>query len=169
MSKTLHLIRHAKSSWDDSNLADIDRPLNKRGKRDCKLMGKPINDAGCDFSNIYCSPALRARLTIQGLTRDIKNQNSECHIDPDLYTFDFQDLFKWCQNLNNGQHSIVIVGHNPALTDLCHYLIDNSEIDNVPTCAYVQISLSCLNWKDISKGCGTLIAFIKPKHLLSKD
>ncbi|MEL6556492.1 MAG: histidine phosphatase family protein, partial [Cyanobacteria bacterium J06621_11] len=63
--KKLHFIRHAKSSWRNAYLADIDRPLNERGVRSCQVMAAQIVKAGCPLDNIFCSPAVRAQSTIE--------------------------------------------------------------------------------------------------------
>ena len=164
MSKTLHLIRHAKSSWQYPDLADIDRPLNKRGKRDIKLMAKTMMEHGCDFNHLYCSPAERARLTIKGLLKSLDYEETEWVVDSDLYTFDVNELIKWCQKIDNEQKSVTIIGHNPALTDLCRNLVSGCEIDNMPTCAYVHLTLNIDNWRDLAQGCGSVKVFIKPKN-----
>ena len=163
MNKTLHLIRHAKSSWQDPDLADIDRPLNKRGKRDIRTMAGPILDKGCDFDNIYCSPAKRTRLTIKGILNTLKMADRQWFIDAELYTFEYRGLLQWCRRLDNNLSSVTIVGHNPALTDLCQYFVPRCGIGNVPTCAYVQLGFAVDSWLDLKNGCGELRCFIKPK------
>lgn len=75
--KKLHLIRHAKSSWSNGALADIDRPLNQRGLRSCALMAEQIAKAGCSFEHIFCSPAVRAQSTIENLTQALSEISVE--------------------------------------------------------------------------------------------
>ena len=159
-------MRHANSSWKDADLADIDRPLNKRGKRDCQFMGRYMEKANCDFNNVYCSPAQRAQSTINGLMDGLYAKAKTYQTVQDLYTFEYCDLVEFCHGIDNKHNSVVIVGHNPALTDLCHYLIPDCKIENIPTCAYVQLSLGCSTWAAISKGCGRLECFIYPKQFL---
>lgn len=162
MPKTVHLIRHAKSSWKDPTIEDIDRPLNKRGKQDCQIMAKQIEMEGCDWKNIYCSPAKRAQKTLQGILKNLKRP-SRWQTEEALYTFDVNDLIAWCKNLNNNLDSVAIVGHNPALTELIHYFVQNASLSNFPTCAYARIDIHCDQWEKIDKHCGELKVFIKPK------
>jgi len=165
VSKTIHLIRHAKSSWDDPALDDIDRPLNKRGKGDVEVMAQAIFNAGCPFANVFCSPAKRARQTIKGLYKNLPTEPAPWQIDDRLYTFDSDDLVTWCRGIDSQLPSVVIVGHNPALTELSQFLIPDCEIENVPTCAYVNIELVISNWKNLEQGCGKLVGFLTPKQL----
>lgn len=166
MSKTLHLIRHAKSSWKNPELTDIERPLNKRGKRECQLMAKPIAESGCRFEYVFCSPAKRARKTIKRIYKALDNVAPAWQIDAALYAFNYEDLLNWCRQLDDALESVLIVGHNPALTDLCQYLVSNVEVDNIPTCAYVRLELACNNWASIDKNCARLVQFVKPKDFL---
>ena len=163
--KTIHLIRHAKSSWDDDALADIDRPLSKRGIRTCRFMAGHIRDAGCGFDNVFCSPAVRAQMTIELIKGALPDIDIQWQTDEDLYTFDCSDLLTWCRALDDGISEVTIVGHNPASTDFCNRL-SKADINNVPTCGYVQLTAreDC-RWQDISEMDFELITFLKPKKL----
>jgi len=161
MKKIIHLIRHAKSSWDDSSLADIDRPLNQRGKNNCRLMASPIVEAGCDFQQVYCSPAVRAQSTIRLIANALSELSIQWHIDSDLYTFYAGDLLNWVQSLSDEQNSVVIIGHNPAITELTN-LVSNANINNVATCGYVQISFDG-RWHDLGHNTANVVTCLKPK------
>ncbi len=162
--KKLHLIRHAKSSWADDSLSDKQRPLNKRGQKSCGLMAKPILNAGCKFENVFCSSAIRTQLTIDLISKNLPKHPFEWQLDDDLYTFDMEDLLAWCQKRDNSMQEVVIIGHNPALTDLCNYL-SSSMVDNMPTCAYAQLSFEGECWQDLAEGSMELMALLKPKML----
>ncbi len=159
--KTLHLIRHAKSSWDDPKLVDHERPLNARGVKACRQMAQPIFDAGCDFSRVYCSTAQRAQLTIQHIRREL-TASFDWELSDDLYTFNGQHLLEWCQNLDEDESNIVLVGHNPALTEFCHYL-SGGDIHNIPTCGYAQLRYEDGDWCDLSACSAELEVFLYPK------
>ena len=164
--KTLHIIRHAKSSWENDFLADIDRPLNERGIRTCHLMAQYIYDAGCGFENVYCSPAVRAQSTIELISEQITDTVVKWQIDRELYTFDSGDLLRWLRAVEDSISEIVIVAHNPGLTDLCNDL-SNSDIRNIPTCGYVQlVTEEDCRWQDISKDTFKLTVFLKPKDVI---
>lgn len=158
--KYLLLLRHAKSSWKDPQLEDSDRPLNSRGNRSCALMAPHIINT--DFHHIYCSPAKRARLTIEGVAATQLPGEIVWQIEDALYTFAANDVLHFCRELDDRIDSAVIVGHNPALTDLCNDLTD-AGIANIPTCGYVAIQLAVNHWRDLANGCGTLQAFLYPK------
>lgn len=161
--KTIQLLRHAKSDWTDATLADIQRPLNARGMRSTKLMATKLVEVNCQFDTIYCSPAVRAQSTIQRISEQLPDNNIKWNTDENLYTFDAAELFAWFQKLDNAISSVLIVGHNPALTDFCHALTD-SNIQNIPTCAYVRLNaMHECTWSQIAQTPFTLTNFIKPK------
>lgn len=160
--KKLHLIRHAKSSWSDGSLGDIERPLNPRGMNACELMAKLIWEAGCRFEHVFCSVAVRAQSTIENISYQLAERELTWQVDPALYTFEYSDLLAWCQQLDDALSAVVIVGHNAAITDFCNKIAKQT-IDNVPTCGYVQLILNIDTWKELSAGAGELRSFLKPK------
>lgn len=164
--KKIHIIRHAKSSWDHPSLADIDRPLNKRGISTCCFMAPHIAAAGCCFENTFCSPAARAQSTIELISEHLPGTDINWQTDERLYTFDSNDLITWLRSVDESLSEILIIGHNPALTDVCNDLSD-SYIDNIPTCGYVQLVAGedCY-WPEISETAFQLSTFLRPKQLL---
>ena len=166
--KIIHLIRHAKSSWDDASLADIDRPLNRRGMTTCGFMAQHIRSAGCCFEHVFCSPAVRAQSTIELINTSIKDQDIEWRIVNDLYVFDGASILAWCRTLPESISEAVIIGHNPALTDFCNDLSDGN-IRNIPTCGYAQLAVTKdSSWQRLTTGSAELIKFLRPKKLLKK-
>ena len=160
--KKLHLLRHAKSSWEDMSLADVNRPLNTRGKKACPIMAEKILEAGCQFDNVFCSVARRTRDTIQGIADAMPKLNFTWTVEDELYSFDYGTVLSWCRRLDNSLEEVLIVGHNPAITNLSNYLNNGRYIDNVPTCGYVQLVFEG-DWGDLSKGCAKLSYFLTPK------
>lgn len=163
--KKLHLIRHAKSSWSDGALADIDRPLNKRGLKSCKVMAEQIVKAGCNFEHVFCSPAARAQTTIEQLSQGLPEQDITWQTDQALYTFDVWDLRTWCYALDDALSEVVIVGHNSALTDLINSFGDRP-LENLPTCGYAQLAFKNNSWQSLSAHSGELVSFLKPKMFM---
>ncbi|QDP01858.1 SixA phosphatase family protein [Thalassotalea sp. PS06] len=172
--KILHLVRHAKSSWENSGLDDIERPLNERGQGDCQLMAPVLMDIGCCFSNVYCSNASRAKQTLQrisehqfepGMERIISaEQLADTTLERDLYTFNWSEVLDFCQALPENLSEVTLVGHNPAFTELQNYLsID--QIEHLPTCAYVRLECAVNNWLDLTASCARTRYFITPKML----
>ena len=83
--------------------------------------------------------------------------------DSRLYTFDVEDLLVWAKQIEPKIDEVLIVAHNPALTDLVN-LLGDQQLDNVPTCAYVQLKTSLATWTGLEPGCARTTVFIKPKH-----
>ena len=164
--KKIHLIRHAKSSWENESLADIDRPLNEFDISTCLFMAQHIYNAGCCFDNVFCSPAVRAQSTIDLISRCITEINIKWQIDEELYNFDSDNLFTWFKAVDESISELLIISHNPALTDFCNKL-SNSNIKSIPTCGYVQLTThqDC-HWQEISETSVELTTFLKPKKLM---
>jgi len=162
--KTLHLIRHAKSSWKNERLADIDRPLAPRGIRACAVMAPEIAKTGCNFSNVFTSPAQRAKETIERVADNLNNISFTWTVAEKLYTFSAHDLLAFCRNdLPANIDQAVIVGHNPAFHDFCNRMMTGTTIKKVPTCAYARLELDADAWNRIGPGTIKLTAFLTPK------
>ena len=158
--KRLQLLRHAKSSWDDPALADIDRPLNKRGKWACQTMAGVLARSA-DFSHVFCSPAKRAQATLTGLSEALRD-GLAWHTLDELYTFDAQALLPLVRALPDSAATVLLVGHNPALLDLANLLGDR-RLDTLPTCGFVAIDLPIDDWRGLNTGSGHLVEFLYPK------
>ncbi|MCG8549661.1 MAG: histidine phosphatase family protein [Desulfobacterales bacterium] len=162
--KTLHLIRHAKSSWKDEGLADIDRPLAPRGIRACAVMAAEIAKTGCDFSNAFTSPAQRAKETIERIAGNLKNMSFTWTVAEKLYTFSAHDLLAFCRNdLPAHIDQAVIVGHNPAFHDFCNRMMAGPTLTKLPTCAYARLETNADSWHLIGPGTMRLTVFLTPK------
>ncbi len=163
--KTLHLIRHAKACNGYLSTSDIERPLNDQGKSACAVMAQRIVDAGCSFNHVFCSTANRAQQTITGISQALEEKEVSWIIDDQLYTFDSQEILRWCMKLDGALDDVVIVGHNPALTEFCNYLGDRY-IDNMPTCGYAKLEITSARWKDLREGSAKLSTFLVPRVYL---
>jgi len=161
--KTLHLLRHAKSSWNDPSLEDIDRPLNQRGKRACKVMGPIIEQQLDQHTVIACSTATRAQQTCDRVTKNFATQFT-VNMEDSLYTFSSSNLLNYLCALDDEIQSIMLIGHNPALTDLTN-ILSVEPIDNIPTCGYIKTQLPIDKWSALNSSEGELVAFIKPKDI----
>ncbi len=161
--KVVNLLRHAKSSSADPHCEDIERPLNERGHQACVAMAPELLSAGCDLRYVVCSPAIRAQETITGIKNAMPSEqpNLEWQTIESLYTFDWRCLLESIQSLDKNQDEVLVVGHNPAITELCNTLTDG-QIDNVPTCAYARIEFDETSWAAIGATEGRLTAFARP-------
>lgn len=166
-SKTLFIVRHAKSSWDEAGLDDRERPLNERGKEEAPKMGKHLAGYSVKPDFITSSPAVRALKTAEKIAKDLGFKKSDVVADEGIYTFNGGSLMDVVRGFDDRYVSIMLVGHNPAVTELVNYLT-NLQIDNVPTCGVALIELNTGRWKDIAKGTGVLLEFDYPKKLWGK-
>jgi phosphohistidine phosphatase len=163
--KKLHLLRHAKSAWNQPQLADLERGLNKRGKRDAPRMGAALA-ARLEPRALYVSPARRAQLTLEGLCAGWPALAAFAHVSDDaLYTFDAEDLVDWLVQRPDSDEAVFLIGHNPALTDLVNRLVGHHCLDNLPTCGYVELSLPIRGWRDLPR-CDAVVEYsLFPREL----
>ena len=164
--KRLVFLRHAKSSWEDRLLNDDLRPLNKRGKDDCKLVGNQLRELNFDTEIALVSPAQRAQSTARKVLAccdaDIDLQTMDA-----LYTFDSRKLLREIRLFEHRYNDLLIVGDNPAFTELVNELAVE-DIDNLPTCAVAELICDVSSWGDVKDGCAELVSMITPKMLRSK-
>jgi phosphohistidine phosphatase len=110
----LHVLRHAKSSWDDPGLADVDRPLAPRGRRAARRIGEHLRESGIRPALVLCSPAARARQTVELLALD----DAEIVVEDGLYGAGAPELAARLRRLAGAVPHVLLVGHNPALQAL---------------------------------------------------
>ena len=164
--KTLYLIRHAKSSWDDIDLSDIDRPLNDRGKKDAPKMGKRLKERDIFPDVMLSSPAKRALETCKVIAKALGFPEESIRTDKRLYHASEDLLLKVVQEIkdrHDTEEVIMIFGHNPGLTDFANSLLSET-IDNIPTCGVVASTVHATSWKETAFGGGELIFFDFPKN-----
>ena len=107
---------------------------------------------------VYSSDALRAKSTAYHLAKDVE-------LCSDLYTFDWRAILHFVKMLDDKYSDVLIVGHNPALTDITNYVAGEA-IENIPTCGFVQIQCDVLRWNETRKNSGKLSLFEFPKNVL---
>ena len=147
--KTLLLVRHAKSSWNDPSVADRDRPLASRGERDAPDMGKRLARRGIKPDLILSSPALRARLTAELLAEKLDYRRKDIVVDDRLYGRGADALLDVIRGIDDKVKRAMLVGHNPALTELAHGICRG--IAHLPTCAVAQLAFHAKSWKDVGE------------------
>ena len=160
--KTLTLVRHAKSSWNKPGLRDRDRPLSRRGERDAPKMGRRILDAGIRPSLIISSPAARAWATATAIAKAIGYPREFMHREDDLYLASLDDLLEIVNAQDTGFNNIMLVGHNPGLTEFANYLSPNLT-DNVPTTGVVSVNIDQNDWNLYDRPATKLIIYDYPK------
>lgn len=161
--KTLLLLRHAKSSWKNTRLADHDRPLNQRGKQDAPRMGKHLlrNDLVPDL--ILSSTAERASATAEAAALESDFQG-EIIYTRRLYHAWFETYIEELRHLPDRYDRVMLVGHNPGMEELVEEITGSYE--SMPTAALAQIELPINSWGDVDEGIeGRLVNLWRPKDL----
>lgn len=166
--KTVYLVRHAKSSWDDPSLHDSDRPLNKRGKRDAPFMAKLFADRGLRPDALVSSPAVRAFTTAKHFAKALGFRKEDIVQQPAIYEAMSSDILRLVQqDLREEWQTVLLFGHNPTFTIFANQF-DGRHIDNIPTCGVVKLSGPIDHWRDFYPGNGIrLEEFVYPKQFLS--
>ena len=164
--KTLYLIRHAKSSWDDLDLTDIERPLNERGKKDVPRMGNRLKEKNVFPDLMLSSPARRALETCKVIAKTLGFAEEKIKTDKRLYHADEDQLLKIIreiEDLDDKEEVVMIFGHNPGLTVFANLLL-NEHIENIPTCGVVGSTVRAKSWKETTIGSGKMKFFDFPKN-----
>jgi len=161
----LFLLRHAKSSWNDISLIDIERPLGNRGLKDAPNMGRFFIKNHKKPQIIISSPARRARETAELFADTIGYKLDKIHYNQQIYEASLEELMLVIHKLDDVFEKVMLVGHNPGFTDLANHLIQETHIDNIPTCGLFAIGFDTKSWKKIEPGKGTFLFFDYPKKL----
>lgn len=160
--KTLLVLRHAKSSWDHSDLADHDRPLNKRGLRAAPRMGQLLVEQDLVPDLILSSTAVRARTTAELVADECESPPSIDYL-PSLYGAGPHEYLEAVSAAGGGGERIMVVGHNPGLETLVTVLTGESE--RMPTAAVARIELDIDEWEEVVDARGRLVSLWRPKEL----
>lgn len=160
--KTVYLIRHAKSSWSNPDLKDFERPLNSRGERDAKMMAKQLKEKVKSFDLVLSSTAVRAKETSGILFSDKHLHADDIQFEKDLYHASAKKIRKFIAETSDDLKNLVIVAHNPGLTELANEF-SNVKIDNIPTTGILAIEFDIKKWEKILKEEGSLLFFDYPK------
>lgn len=161
--KTLLLMRHAKSSWKDESLSDLERPLKKRGVKDAKLIAKVIKENNLIPDAIISSPAVRTKETVKVLKKELDFNGKEI-VAEQLYMGEPESFVEALKSVNNKHNTVLVVAHNPGLEAYLQIL--GGEIEAVPTGGLGYLVLVLEDWNNISlETLGDLVGFWKPKDL----
>lgn len=175
--KVLHLLRHAKSDWDDTALSDHARPLSRRGLTAAKSMGAFLEAERFGVERVFSSTAQRAQDTTRLLGNALKDAQISFH--DGLYMTSPEQILTFIHTVAEPAETIMLVGHNPATQDLALHLIGRAARgqrpalddlrDKYPTGALCTIRFDAPRWDRIAPGSGTLVRFLKPRALPSQD
>ncbi len=173
--KSLTLLRHAKSGYDDPLLRDFDRPLNDRGRRAAVTIGRWLRKAQDkgdmpDFDHVAASPAVRIRQTIDGVEEGMRGRLAPVY-EARIYLSSSATLTELVAGFPDYCSHAMLVGHNPGLEDLLLELVpqgaqlrDQVEI-KYPTATVAHLALDIDRWAQIDGGRAVLAQFIRPRDL----
>jgi len=169
--KTLGLLRHAKSDWDDMSLRDFDRGLNDRGRRGAAVMGGHIRAHRVRWDALLASPAERVKRTL-----DAARLQVPVTWDEHIYLADSDALIEVLRRVDGDPAAVMLVGHNPGLQELIFELVapehENALLSAVsekfPTAAFAVVELAIERWADCARGCGELVHLTRPRDLDSE-
>lgn len=147
--KRLIILRHAKSSWDNADVSDYDRKLNKRGEKSAELMGEFLAAKQGNVDLILSSSAVRAFSTARIVAQMLNYNIEEIETTKKLYLAWVNDILKTIYSISDNTDSCILVGHNPGLTDLVNHF--GVSLDNLPTASVVCFEFEAQSWEDISR------------------
>ena len=159
--KTLMLLRHAKSSWDNASLDDFERPLNDRGRKSAATIGKYLADNEVAIDLIISSPSVRTRETIE--RAKLNGLAHEIRFDQRIYEASSARLLEVVSQIDEDRKSVLLVGHNPGMEELLLLLTGIEE--RMQTATLATISLNLKRWDRVMAGKGVLQTLIRAKDL----
>lgn len=166
--KTLLLIRHAKSSWDDITQKDFDRPLNERGKHDAPLMAKRLRkEKDVELDVIISSPAKRAIETSKYFAEEFDIKKKHVQQISNLYEPTIEAFFDSINNIDDDLKHVALVAHNPGITAFAN-LLTNARIDDMPTCSIFALKILNSKWKNFESAEKEFWFFDYPKNITAK-
>lgn len=160
--KTLFLLRHAKSSWDDPNLTDFERPLNKRGLEAAPKIGQYIKQQNIKPDVVISSTAARARETAE-LIIESAELEVELRFEERIYEATWLDLLRVIASIGDEKETALLIGHNPGFEETVFRL--TNERVTMLTAALVKTELDIKHWNDTRELCGKFGWIIRPKEL----
>lgn len=152
--KTLFILRHAKSDWDDPELSDHERPLNKRGRKAAKKLGEFTRNRSLMPELVLASSAVRAQQTVE-LWSKASGYDGPVQTLRELYLAQPERYISAIRALDSGLESVMVVGHNPGLEELVEVL--TGKVEPLPTAALAHVQVDTPTWRDL----GTVV----PHHL----
>jgi phosphohistidine phosphatase len=163
--KKLLLLRHAKSSWEDTTLPDFERPLNERGRRAAPLIGEFMRERQLRPELVICSPAKRTRETI-ALVLAASRLETETRYDERIYEATLPRLLEVVSQIADDRTEVLLVGHNPGFENLLERLTGESE--RMPTAALARITLDADKWTEAAAKGGRLEWLVTAKELAKR-
>ncbi len=165
--KTVYLLRHAKSSWKDAGLQDLDRPLKKKGHLQADALSDHFSSLLPPPDLVLCSPAKRTVDTLSYFREVWPIPDQNLHMPSDTYLGEASTWLSHLQGLSDETDVVLLVGHNPGITDLLNALNASKPEDasHLRTCEFIHLDFDVASWKDVVAGSGLQKLRMRPKHL----
>jgi phosphohistidine phosphatase len=164
VAKQLILLRHAKSSWKNGVLGDVDRPLSERGNRDAPRMGKRLLSRQARPGLVLASHATRAQRTATLVARALRLPAELIKTEESLYLAEPAAVLAVVAGQDDTHSCLIVVAHNPGLTDLANRLLPELALDNLPTAGVVAIDFAAARWQDLAAAPAKLAYYDYPKN-----
>lgn len=164
--KTVVLVRHAKSSWDQPGQKDFDRVLAPRGKKDVPKMAHLVREKGFLPDKLVSSPAARALETAKVFAKENNIDPEDIQLEAPIYEAMPLDIEKVVLNLSSDWDTVFLFGHNPAFTMFANRYTDGFRFDNVPTCGIVIIQSTSELWADFNPSQAKIVQWYFPKECI---
>jgi phosphohistidine phosphatase len=171
MLKTIYLLRHAKSSWQDQEAEDLDRRLSKRGREAANAMANYLAKHGIVPAQILCSPALRTRETLERMEKKL-DAAIPIRFEKGIYNAEAPALLRRLRRLSDALPSVMIVGHNPGMERLALMLTGDGEAtarnklaNKYPTGTLAILTAPIDHWRDLGPERARLEVFVRPKDV----
>ena len=164
MSKTVYINRHAKSRYAYPGESDFSRPLNETGLQEVQKMAARLSEIKGKIDKIFCSSALRTKQTANGLCSAWDIDLNKIQFEDGLYHATEDALSRFITSINNTYNTVLIVAHNPGVTNFVNEISSEFKIDDVPTCGAIGIEIKSDSWEDFEKKDKKIISWNYPNQ-----
>jgi phosphohistidine phosphatase len=161
--KTVFFARHAKSNWNEPGISDFERPLNQKGEEDAPVMATYLRDSGFVVEQIISSDAARALATAKVYKKQL-TPNQAIIQKHAIYLASYLDIDSVLKQISEQFSRIMIVGHNPTMTDIINYYAADS-VQDMSACGVAVVEFEIENWIEIKMNSGALVAYEYPKKI----
>ncbi|MGN6491838.1 MAG: SixA phosphatase family protein [Agriterribacter sp.] len=161
--RTIVVVRHAKSSWDDISVSDFDRTLNERGKQEAPMMAQLLFNRNIPIDSFISSPAKRARKTAAYFAKQFGFSADQIVLRDALYQAEADAFYKEIEQLDNALSNIALFSHNPGITDFVNSLSTAVKVDDMPTCSIFAVQVNITKWTDFRSTSKKFLFFDYPR------
>jgi phosphohistidine phosphatase len=161
MPLNIYIVRHAKASSQDFFPGDYYRTLEKEGFAEGMAMASWFSAQGLRPTKIVSSPAIRAFTTCLLFAEKLSFPSGKIILNQSVYDAPYTTLLRVIREWSNDDREVMLVGHNPGLTEILNYFC-GAITQNLPTAAVAVVQLEISSWSDATEGCGKLLHLVKP-------